>query len=384
MRSLALLFMSIASFVLCACDPHTDDEMEELMALIKDRKEKQSTATTAYSSLADKLEDQKLDEDDKIDEESETSESLDDEISEPNYVDLTDLLDELLNGEGGPSDNAHLTDSYDNEEISEYESESSEELLEEEKDILTEEMGYEETKTETDTQVEEITDEEGNKEEAVLVENATVYTNKDDNSTVVLIQDLLRILKDKDDEDEDDEGEDDEEVVYEVEATSDVELEGQFDENQACSETKPCESGFFCPLDAGVLATCTECRSDNAQCFSNLECCGVQSGAGGVCFFGRCKGGVEKGSRGTQCDGNEDCNEDHCCHYMSDFQLNMCEAEAVEGEACLSGEMQMATGVSEIFVEGCAPCHTNYTCHTDSGMCQKSETEDEADGQPWK
>ena len=38
MRSLALLFMSIASFVLCACDPHTDDEMEELMALIKDRK----------------------------------------------------------------------------------------------------------------------------------------------------------------------------------------------------------------------------------------------------------------------------------------------------------------------------------------------------------
>ena len=59
-----------------------------------------------------------------------------------------------------------------------------------------------------------------------------MYTNKDDNSTVVLIQDLLRILKDKDDEDEDDEGEDDEEVVYEVEATSDVELEGQFDENQ--------------------------------------------------------------------------------------------------------------------------------------------------------
>ena len=81
---------------------------------------------------------------------------MDDEISEPNYVDLTDLLDELLNGEGGPSDNAHLTDSYDNEEISEYESESSEELLEEEKDILTEEMGYEETKTETDTQVEEV------------------------------------------------------------------------------------------------------------------------------------------------------------------------------------------------------------------------------------
>ena len=62
-----------------------------------------------------------------------------------------------------------------------------------------------------------------------------MYTNKDDNSTVVLIQDLLRILKDKDDddaEDEDDEGEDDEEVVYEVEATSDVELEGQFDESQ--------------------------------------------------------------------------------------------------------------------------------------------------------
>ena len=118
--------------------------------------EKQSTATSAYSSLAGKLEDQKMDEDDQIDEESETSESLDEEISEANYVDLTDLLDELLNGEGGPSADEYLTDSYDNDEISEYESESSEELLEEEKEILTEEMGYEETKTETDTQVEEV------------------------------------------------------------------------------------------------------------------------------------------------------------------------------------------------------------------------------------
>merc|ERR1712226_1426531 len=131
-------------------------------------------------------------------------------------------------------------------------------------------------------------------------------------------------------------------------------------------------------------AQCAVCKGIDDQCNTNEECCGMghnSEGRGegrgkreGVCFFGRCRSGVDKGVRGVQCDDRSDCAEDHCCRYFKSFQSNLCEVEPREGERCLWSELDLYTGVVEIQVEDyCPRCHRGLTCNTTTNICEASE-----------
>ncbi|XP_075243831.1 uncharacterized protein LOC142338084 [Convolutriloba macropyga] len=261
--------------------------------------------------------------------------------------DVKDLLNELLSDvlgefDGNVVDNTggNVDTGDDNDENADTDenikSESVDEMVEDEENVLEEQMGFKENKAETDKQTVQLVDFMNDQiVDAIVEENSTVFTNKTANETIVIVEDKVTLVN----ETEGSKGQ----IISEEEEANEIELEGVFDPSKECGSSNPCTSGFYCPNE-GVLRECTICKKKNQQCLtnkgSNSECCGNgMENDDGVCYFGKCKrvgdGGVKRGERGTHCNNISQCAENHCCRYMQSFSANVCDRESQEGEQCL-------------------------------------------------
>ncbi|XP_059191766.1 dickkopf-related protein 3b [Centropristis striata] len=97
-----------------------------------------------------------------------------------------------------------------------------------------------------------------------------------------------------------------------------------------CMVDEDCGELKYCLYEIGN-SKCLPCIPTDMPCTKDEECCSDQ-----MCVWGQCTVNATKGTEGTICQGQSDCNPDLCCAFQRELLFPVCNPKPQKGEKCLS------------------------------------------------
>ncbi|XP_028305919.1 dickkopf-related protein 3b isoform X2 [Gouania willdenowi] len=147
-----------------------------------------------------------------------------------------------------------------------------------------------------------------------------------------------------------------------------VEISGQWNTvNHECMVDEDCGELKYCLYEI-ENSKCLPCIPTDMPCTKDEECCSDQ-----MCVWGQCTVNATRGTEGTICQGQNDCEPHLCCAFLRELLFPICNPRPSKGESCLSHPnllMDMLAWDQEGPWEHC-PCADLLHCqlHSRGSMC---------------
>ncbi|XP_060118109.1 dickkopf-related protein 3 [Heteronotia binoei] len=150
--------------------------------------------------------------------------------------------------------------------------------------------------------------------------------------------------------------------------------EGESKRNHECIIDEDCETGKYCEF-SGFEYKCYVCKTQHTYCSRDDECCGNQ-----LCVWGECMKAAAKGTNGTICENQRDCNSGMCCAFTKDLLFPVCTPLPGEGESCHDPSNRLLNLITwELEPDGAldrCPCAHGLTCkmqsYSSDSLCELS------------
>ncbi|XP_023695349.1 dickkopf-related protein 3-like [Paramormyrops kingsleyae] len=95
-----------------------------------------------------------------------------------------------------------------------------------------------------------------------------------------------------------------------------------------CRVDEDCGTDCYC-LYKMLRSQCLPCKTAQATCTKDEECCGAQ-----LCVWGQCTENATKGTAGSICQYQSNCSAELCCAYHEGLLLPVCMGRLLEQQHC--------------------------------------------------